>query len=310
MVSSVNQTHTDIMILVADSGSTKCDWLYKDAKGALKELHCIGLNPTFHNSAFITIQAKKAFKGVDTDLFTRIFYYGAGCNNEDKMGIVRTGLQVIFPNAEIYVSHDIEASAIATCGNKEGIACILGTGSNMCYWNGKKIIQQIPVFGMGYILGDEGSGAYMGKLLLKSYFYNEMPINLSVQLKSSGITKSVVEENVYNKSGANVYLASFTRFIYENRNHKFIQGIIGKAFRDFFDTHIVFHKKHRLVPVNFVGSIAFLFQEELKQIASKEYKVKVNTIIKQPIENLLQYHLRPYHVSQSGRQNMKSPNQG
>ncbi len=288
------------MILVADSGSTKCDWEFVGARDIIQHVESVGLNPTFHDSAFITVKTIKAFKGIDTNAFTHLFFYGAGCSNEHNNDIVKTGLQKVFPNAEIYVSHDIEGSAIATCANKEGIACILGTGSNVCYWNGKKIVPQIPIFGMSYILGDEGSGAYLGKSLLRAYFYNQMPINLSMLLKSNGINKSHVEENVYNKPGANVYLASFTRFIYENRQQNFIQELIKKAFRDFFDTHILHYKKHRTVPVNFVGSIAFLFQDELRLVA-REYKVNIGNIIKQPIENLLQYHLK-VHKTQPTRQ--------
>jgi hypothetical protein len=279
------------MILVADSGSTKCDWLYTGAGDKIRSVESPGLNPTFHASNYITVKTAKAFKGIDTNAFTHVYFYGAGCSSENNCEIVRSGLQKVFNHAQIHVSHDIEASAIATCANKEGIACILGTGSNVCYWNGKKIMAQIPVFGMGYILGDEGSGAHLGKLLLKAFFYNEMPINLSLSLKSLGITKSVVEENVYNKPGANVYLASFTRFMYENKDHKFIQELIRKGFRDFFETHIIHYKKHKQVPINFVGSVAFLFQDQLRQVA-KEYRVQVGTIIKQPIENLLQYHGR------------------
>ncbi len=279
------------MILVADSGSTKCDWLYPGAGEKVMRVESVGLNPTFHDSAFVSVKTAKAFKGVDVGAFTQVFFYGAGCSNEHNRDIVATGLKKVFANAEIHVSHDIEASAIATCSNKEGIACILGTGSNVCYWNGKRIMAQIPVFGMSYILGDEGSGAYLGKSLLKAYFYNQMPINISMMLKGEGVTKAHVEEQVYNKPGANVYLASFARFIYEHRTHKFMQELVRKAFRDFFDTHIIHYKKHRQVPVNFVGSIAFLFAEELKAVA-KEYKVQVGQIIKQPIENLYAHHAR------------------
>ena len=279
------------MILVADSGSTKCDWLYAGPGDKLRRVESPGLNPTFHSSNYITVKTAKAFKGVDTNAFTHVFFYGAGCSNDKNKEIVTEGLSKVFGHAEIKVSHDIEASAIAACGIKEGIACILGTGSNVCYWNGKKIMAQIPVFGLGYILGDEGSGASMGKLLLKSFFYNEMPINLSLQMKSMGISKPVVEENVYGKPGANVYLASFTKFIYEHREHKFIQALIKKTFRDFFETHIVHYKRHKEVPVGFVGSVAFLFQDELKQVA-REFRVRVGNIIKQPIDSLLPHHTR------------------
>lgn len=278
------------MILVADSGSTKCDWAYAGPDGNILYVESAGLNPTFHSSEIIAAEAGKAFSKLDTDMFTEVYFYGAGCSSEHNLGIVRNGLQQVFRKAALHVSHDIEGSAIATCSNKEGIACILGTGSNACYWDGKNILPQIPVFGMSYILGDEGSGAYLGKLLLKAFFYNQMPIDLSLMLKANGITKSHVEEQVYNRPGANVYLASFTRFIYENREHGFIQELITKSFRDFFDTHIVQYKKHREVPVNFVGSIAFLFRDELKKVA-REYKVNIETIIKQPIDNLVQHHL-------------------
>jgi len=279
------------MILVADSGSTKCDWMYVRAPGRpAQHLESQGLNPTFHSQEIITRVVKKTFKDMETSVFKQVFFYGAGCSNEESCEVVRKGIQPVFPQAQIFVSHDARGSAIATCGNKEGIACILGTGSNACYWSGKDITPQIPEFGLGYILGDEGSGAYMGRKLLKSYFYNEMPLNLNILIKSMGITKAIVEDNVYRKPGANVYLASFAKFIHENKAHPFIAKLITMCFRDFFDTHVVQYKKHKLVPVNFVGSIAYEFQNELRQVAQKDYRVQVGNIIRRPIEHLLQYH--------------------
>lgn len=289
------------MILVADSGSTKCDWMYLGITKVPRHMESTGFNPFFHKKESMVREMKKVFKDHTLSKFTHVYFYGSGCSNNANKEIMRDALQEVFTDAEIFVAHDLDAAALATCGNKEGIACILGTGSNACFWSGKSIQAQIPSFGLGYILGDEGSGMHMGKLLLKAYFYNEMPINIRLFFESNNHSKEEVFEHVYTKPNANVYLASYTRFLADNINFKYIESIVLTAFREFFSTHIVKYNKHKSVPVNFVGSVAYIFQNQLHQVA-REFKVNIGTIIKQPIQNLFDFHLKhPDHPSQQAR---------
>lgn len=237
----------------------------------------------------IVREVKKTFKDITVTKFTKLYFYGSGCSTDTNKEIVRSALSQVFTEAEIFVSHDMDGSAIATCGNKEGIACILGTGSNACYWSGKAIQTQIPKFGLGFILGDEGSGMHMGKLLLKAYFYNEMPINIRLYFENTFPDKEDIINSIYNKPNPNVYMASYARFLAENVNFKYIESIVLTAFRDFFNTHIVKYGKHKSVPIHFVGSIATVFQPQLQQVA-KEFKVNLGNIVKQPIQNLFEFH--------------------
>ncbi|MEZ4804574.1 MAG: hypothetical protein R2852_03600 [Bacteroidia bacterium] len=248
------------MILVADSGSTKCDWMFLGITKVPRHMESMGLNPFFHKKEFISKEVKKTFKDHTLTKFTHVYFYGTGCSTESNKELMKDALSEVFTEAEIVVSHDLDAAALATCNNKEGIACILGTGSNACYWGGKSILPQIPSFGLGYILGDEGSGMHMGKLLLKAYFYNDMPINIRLFFESNNHNKEQVLENVYGKANTNVYLASYSKFLADNINFKYIESIVLTSFRDFFNTHIVKYSKHKSVPVNFVGSIAYIFK--------------------------------------------------
>lgn len=279
------------MILVADSGSTKCDWMFLGITKVPRHVESVGLNPFFLKKDQIAREVKKTFKDHTLTKFTHVYFYGSGCSSDIQKDVVRTALAEVFTEAKIVVSHDLDAAAVATCGTKEGIACILGTGSNACYWGGKSILPQIPSYGLGYILGDEGSGMHMGKLLLKAYFYNEMPINIRLFFESNNHNRDQVIENVYQKANPNVYLASYSKFLAENINFKYIESIVLTAFREFFTTHIVKYSKHKTVPVSFVGSIAYVFQNQLHQVA-KEFKVNIGTIIKQPIQNLFEHHLK------------------
>lgn len=284
------------MLLVADSGSTKCDWMFAGITPVPRHFESLGLNPFLMKKEQITREVKKTFKDITVTKFTQVYFYGSGCSTDTNKEIVRAALADVFTEAEITVAHDMDGAAISTCGNKEGIACILGTGSNACFWNGKTILNQIPKFGLGYIMGDEGSGMHMGKLLLKAYFYNDMPINIRLYFDNTFPDKEDIIDSIYNKPHPNVYLASYTRFLAKNVNFKYIESIVLTALREFFSTHIVKYGKHKTVPVHFIGSIAFVFQDQLKQVA-KEFKVNIGNVVKQPIDSLYEYHQKSFQSS-------------
>lgn len=278
------------MIIIADSGSTKCDWIIYENENQQTRIQTLGLNPWHHSELFIEETVRNGLKSVENESIQQVFFYGSGSSTDDRKLMVKNALQKVFKTAKINVSHDLEASAIATCGNQEGLACILGTGSNICHWSGTKMIEHDSFFGLGYILGDEGSGFTLGKNLIKAFLYNNTPVDITQKLIQTGLNKEEIIDKVYAQKGANVYLASFSEFIYQNKENSFIKNLIHQTFSEFFQTHVLHFKNYQTIPCNFVGSIAYYFKDELMQVAEK-YNVKVNTIIKQPIDNLLKYHL-------------------
>ncbi len=279
------------MILVADSGSTKTDWFLSNGSNINQRLDSRGLNPTFLSKAQIEEVVKATFLNCKTDEVTKVFFYGAGCSSTGEVSRVQDALKSVFKLANNYVSHDIEGSAIATCGNQQGIACILGTGSNVCLWDGHRVLPQIPVFGMGYILGDDGSGSHIGKSIIRRFLYNDLPQDLRDEMINLGLNKANIVENVYGKPDANIYLASFAKLVLHHIAHPAMQKIVEDCFHEFFETHITKYENYQTIPVNFVGSVAFVFEKQLRKVGNT-FGVKIETIIKNPIDNLMQFHLK------------------
>ena len=219
--------------LIADSGATKAEWCLRN-NGKEKTYFTQGISPYFLNTEQIAGLVKEELavhlKKIRVD---QIFYYGTGCANPQNVRSVKSALQKVFPDAAIQVQTDLMAAARAVCGNEKGIACILGTGSNSCYYNGKKIVKNSP--GLGYVLGDEASGAYLGKKVLQYYLYNTFDEDLRSRFDARFVTNTVeILDNVYKKPLPNRYLASFTLFLAENRGHYMIENIIEDGLNDFF----------------------------------------------------------------------------
>ena len=277
------------MILIADSGSTKCDWIL--ANGTENhEFKTMGFNPFFHDEKLIVEKIRAQEKMVqNSDAISEVYFYGAGCHNANLQQVVSRALKNVFPRSQISVDHDLAGAAYATCGGQPGIACILGTGSNSCYFDGDNIHEEVPA--LAYILGDEGSGSYFGKKLLSLYLYKKLPEKLHKELRDNyKLTKDVIFENVYQKPHANVYLASFMKVLSENKNESFVQKMIFDGMTDFLKTHVCCFKTHREIPVHFVGSVAYYFEEILKSAAAS-LSITVGNIVKKPIHNLAEYHL-------------------
>lgn len=278
------------MILIADSGSTKCDWRLIDGEEVIVSTSTMGLNPFFHDEAIIT----EAVSG-EADLMTNaanvleIHFYGAGCSSSDRNQIIEKSLKRVFAKAEIYVDHDVMGAAIAACQGKPGIACILGTGSNACFFDGKSIHQEIP--SLGYILGDEGSGSWFGKQLLRDYLYNEpIPTALRQELESLGYEKNLILNRIYREPHANVYLASFVKILANYRDTEYVRIMIAEGMKSFLQRHVCSFSNFKDVPVCFVGSIAFHFQDILK-IEAEKLVIRVGNIVKQPIDGLVEFHI-------------------
>jgi len=229
-------------IIIADSGSTKTDWKIISKTEDIATFQTIGFNPVTMDTALIIEELKPVF--ADTELnqsIGEIYYYGAGCWNIDSCSVVLQALEFFFPVAKIQVTNDLLGAARAVCHHQAGIACILGTGANSCLYDGQKIIDNVPA--LGFIMGDEGSGAYLGKRLLQSYFYRTLPQELANKLISEyEISKKIMLENVYHKKGGNTYLASFAKFIIAQKKHPFIRQLITDSFDIFIKKLVDFHQ--------------------------------------------------------------------
>lgn len=277
------------MILVADSGSTKCDWKLIDGKETVVSTSTIGLNPFYKDEKVVAEVVTSNSELVEFSAkVSEIYFYGAGCSSAEKNQIVEGGLKSVFSNAKIHVEHDVYGAALAACQGEKGIACILGTGSNACFYDGETIHQVIP--NLGYILGDEGSGGWFGKQLLTDYLYKEsIPNELREKLMQQGFDRESILNRIYRQPNANVFLASFAKMLHEFRETVYVDGLIRAGIKEFLTRHVVCFDNHRDVPVNFVGSIAFYFQDVLKDEASK-LNISLENIIQKPIDGLVEYH--------------------
>lgn len=280
------------MIAIADSGSTKTDWvILNDDLTESFRTETIGFNPyhidasSIENEVFKNLKLKEIAHQVKL-----VFFYGAGCSNESATKIVENGLKAFYINAELSIKHDLLAACYAVYRDQPAMVCILGTGSNACYFDGKEIKEATP--SLAYILGDEGSGCYMGKKLIHAYFSNKLPVDLSEKFKSQyNLNIAELNENVYKKPLANAYLASFSEFIYENKEHTFMQNLIYKSMKDFFENQVLPNPEARFSEVNFIGSIAHFYENEIKTAAAS-FHLEVGQIVRKPIDALVNYHIK------------------
>ena len=274
--------------LIADSGSTKTEWclLSGDKK---KRLSTQGLSPYFLSAEQITtILEKELLPKLGSVQPDQVFFYGTGCSNPFNVKLVKKALSTVFKKAAISIDHDIMGAAKALCGSERGVACILGTGSNSCYYNGKKIIKNSP--GLGYVLGDEGSGAYLGKKVVQYFLYNTFDPDLMDRFHAKYNTNATdILEAVYKGALPNRYLAGYALFLAENRGHYMIENIIEDGFNDFFFNHIYKYKESWTLPIHFVGSVAFNFKDVLKDMCSS-YELQLGKVLKAPMDGLIKFH--------------------
>jgi glucosamine kinase len=280
------------MILIADSGSTKCDWALIDEKGTrLGDFQTMGLNPYFHNENVIEValRANKEFDAIATQV-KQVYFYGAGSSTDEMCKIMHAGLARVLVNADILVDHDLVGSAMSTYDGRPCISCILGTGSNSCFFDGKEVSEEIP--SLAYILGDEASGSYFGKILLQEYFYKKLPLDLKEAFEDRfAPTKEEIISRVYREPNANVYLASFMKFIGEHRDHPHVKEWVKRGMIHFINIHVKCYANWAEVPVHFVGSIGHYFEDCLQE-AAKETGIHLGRIIRKPIDGLVEYHVK------------------
>lgn len=278
--------------MIADSGSTKTDWRFIDRKGKIISFTTAGFNPFFWTSKEIYEEIRKNLPNtipLQTSHFPlHTFFYGAGCSSPERNSVISDALHRIFPGSKVEIYHDLLGAARALFGKQQGIAAILGTGSNSCLFDGKKIKEAIPA--LGYVLGDEGSGTHLGKKLLAAYLYGELPLLIEKSFKNKfNLSKEKILNHVYAQPLPNRYLASYSRFIFEKRRNFWMKNLIETSFREFFIHHIMPYKNHRNVPVGFVGSIAYKFRSILENV-SKEFGTGIVKVIENPIKELVSFH--------------------
>ncbi|MFZ9846931.1 MAG: ATPase [Flavobacteriales bacterium] len=278
------------MIVVADMGSTKTDWSFIDTNKNIVKLSTKGFNPYFYSTEEIIVLLKPEFskQTFNWNEITNVYFYGSGCSSKDKQRIVKNALAPFFPQADLFISHDLLASARAVCGKNKGIACILGTGANTCLYDGENIVANNP--SLGFLLGDEGSGGDLGRELIKYYQYGELPKEIEEKFeKQYNINRQKLLDEVYSTKHPNAYCASFSTFVNENKSNPIIKQMIEERMQEFFKRHVTKYDGHQNIPINFVGSIAHYFEENLKTVAHT-FNCKVGIIVKNPVDLLIAYH--------------------
>jgi N-acetylglucosamine kinase-like BadF-type ATPase len=286
------------MFIIVDSGSTKSDWVILDSEYNQTFESTMGFNPYFHDERTI-VSAIQENQGImkNAEKIQAIYFYGAGCSGETLNSIVRNALSVVFFHAKVYVDHDLTACAYATYQGKPAISCIIGTGSNSCFFDGESISEEVPA--LGYVLGDEGSGSYFGKQLLSQFLYKKMPKHIEADFrKEYDLTKDKIIDKIYMSPNANVYLASFSRFISKHHTEPYFKKMVFDGMKKFLEFHVCCYPNHKEVEVHFIGSIAQVFSEELKNAAA-DFDINIGQIIQKPIGGLVKYHLNHFFLSNS-----------
>ncbi|MGR7814152.1 N-acetylglucosamine kinase [Lacinutrix undariae] len=284
------------MILIVDSGSTKCDWIAVDKSGnqLLEKIRTKGLNPAILKEKKLRKIIRKSDALVDNKrIVTHIFFYGAGCGTDKPKAMLAEVLQDIFTNAHIEVQEDTLAAVRATINTPDeaAVVCIMGTGSNCSYFDGKNLEQRVK--SLGYTLMDDASGNYYGKELIKDYYYGHMPEATRISFAEKyNLEADYIKYNLYKQPNPNAYLAAFAEFMFLNKDSDYIKELIKKGVRTFAKNMIMqFAPELKNAPVHFAGSIAFFAQDEIKEVA-EELDFKVGNFVRRPIEGLVEFHTK------------------
>ncbi|MDB5122724.1 MAG: N-acetylglucosamine kinase [Mucilaginibacter sp.] len=283
------------MIIIADGGSTKTNWCLVTGEGKKVYFNTEGYNPYFSSTAYI-IQSLRDTLPTDLELdeITEVNYYGAGCSTPEMRKIVEDAMKVVFTKAQVNIGHDLLAAARALLGKSEGFAAILGTGTNTCLYDGKEVIQNID--SGAYILGDEGSGCYIGKKLLTDYLRGYMPEAVRKNFWDTyKLTPDDVNEQVYTQPRANRFCASFSKFVYDSPvNIEYSRNIVRTSFEDFFRNLVTHYPDYQKYTFNCIGSVGYNFRNVLEEVVI-ENGMTVGNIIRSPIDNLVKFHLELAH---------------
>lgn len=282
------------MILIVDSGSTKCDWIAVDKNGKqlLEKIRTKGLNPAILSEKKLMKTIKKSAElKANKDKVESVYFYGAGCGTENPRLMLKVVLQEFFTNANITVNEDTMAAVYATIDTKDqaAVVCILGTGSNCSYYDGANLHQRVD--SLGYTLMDDASGNYYGKQLIRDYYFNHMPEDIKIAFADKyNLESDYIKHNLYKQPNPNAYLAQFAEFMILNKDSQYIQKVIKNGIRVFAKNMILqFKEELKTVPVHFAGSIAFFCKDEINEVA-QEMGFKTGNFERRPIEGLVSYH--------------------
>ncbi|PLX12982.1 MAG: hypothetical protein C0598_04770 [Marinilabiliales bacterium] len=276
------------MKVIVDSGSTSTDWAFlKDEE--IIHFKSPGFNPYyFKDEDYLNYLEDDKLSHIRFSQVEEIFFYGSGCSSTINCNLVKTALWEIFPNAQIHLHHDLYGAAVALCGNDAGIACILGTGSNSCSWDGEKIIENVP--SLGYILTDEGSGTYLGKIILTEILLGNAPKNISdkfYQQYNTDFSKTL--DLIYKTENPNKFISGLSKFAFENKDDIWVTSMIKQNFIDFIERQICKYKDYHSLTIHFVGTVGFEFKEILNEVMT-QYKLNCGQILKSPMDNLISFH--------------------
>ena len=278
------------MILIADSDSTKTDWCVVENGQPIQQISTKGINPFFQSEEEISNEiATSLLPQLKTNALDAVYFYGAGCGFPDKIAMVHRAItKHLQIKREVEVNTDMLAVAHGLCQHEAGIACIMGTGSNSCYYDGKQIVSNVSP--LGFILGDEGSGAVLGKLLVGDILKNQMTPELKEKfLKQFSLTPADIIDRVYRKPFPNRFLASLSPFLAQNIDEPCIHALVLGSFKSFLKRNVMQYENFRNSKVHFIGSVAFYYKTILAE-AAQEMNIQLGTIIKSPMEGLIKYH--------------------
>lgn len=278
------------MILIADGGSTKCDWILLSNSGEqIFKTRTKGLNPAVFPELMLEQRIEENPELLEVkDKVERIHFFGAGCGTETPRKLLQGIIANFFTNAvEVMVKEDMVAAAYAAT-TEPGIVCILGTGSNSCYFDGKDI--EMAVNSLGYVLMDEASGNYFGKRLIRDYYYKRMPPDLAEKFeKAYNLNSDEIKRNLYKKENPNTYLASFAEFIFTNERNGYFYKLVHEGIQDFIHSRVLCFRQAQNVPIHFIGSIAF-FSEDIIRAVAQPYSLEIGNIIRRPIDALIEHY--------------------
>ena len=277
------------MILIADGGSTKADWILLDNTGEqVFKTRTEGLNPAVSSAELLKkrIQDNKELTACKKEV-SKVYFYGAGCGTEKPTLMLKSIFESFFEKAMVDVKEDTYAATYAVT-DKPGLVCILGTGSNSSYFNGKQVDVRIP--SLGYILMDEASGNYFGKKLIRDYFYHKMPKDIAEKFETQyNVNADTIKRNIYKEDNPNTYLAHFAEFIFKNERNSYFNKVLHKGIKEFFKNKVLPYQEVKTNPVHFVGSIAYFAKDIIADVA-RYHMIELGNIVRRPIDGLIAYH--------------------
>ncbi|CAA7195697.1 BadF/BadG/BcrA/BcrD ATPase family protein [Chryseobacterium potabilaquae] len=280
------------MVAIVDGGSTKCDWvILDDFKKVFMKTETIGFNPNNIAAELIVPEIEKNLNLVAVkNSITKVFFYGSGCGIPKNCAIIERELKRFFVKSEVIAKEDLTAAAYAAYRGKPTIVCILGTGSNSCFFDGQNIKIKLP--SLGFLIGDEGSGSAIGKQLVRNFFMQRLPDDLHQQFEETyHLTIDEALKNMYHTARPNAYLANFNRFVVERREHPYLQKMVLEEMLNFLDYHVLPYEESKDAEINFIGSIAYYYENILRSAATK-LNLNIGHIVQKPIESLVNYHIQ------------------